>query len=60
MDPKTSNQICPTIITVARSSLDDYCPTDQVDMIQALVEDALKECFGDKKELKFFHGYLND
>ena len=60
LDPKTSNKICPTIITIARSSLDDYCPPDQVDMIQALVEDALNECFSDKKELKFFYGYLND
>ena len=60
MDPRTSNQICPTIITVARSSLDDYCPPDQVDMIQCLVEDALKECFGNKKELKFKRGYLDE
>ena len=60
MDPTTSNQICPTIITIARSSLDDYCPPEQVDMIQALVEDALTECFGDKKELKFIRGYLDE
>ena len=59
MDPKTSNQICPTIVTIARSSLDDYCPPDQVDMIQCLVEDVLKECFGNSRELKYIRGYLD-
>ena len=29
-------------------------------MIQSLVEDALMECFGNKKELKFIRGYLDE
>ena len=59
MDQKTSNQIHPTVITIARSSLDDYCPPDQVDMIQSLTEEVLKACFGDKKELNFIYGYMD-
>ena len=59
MDQKTSNQIHPTVITIARSSLDDYCPPDQVDMIQSLMEDVLRSCFGDKKELNFIYGYMD-
>lgn len=59
MDPRTSNVLYPTIVTVARSSLDDYCPSDQVDMIQCLVEDALKECFDTNLRIKFHRGYLN-
>ncbi len=33
-------------VTIARSSLDDYCPVDQVDFIQNEVLDRLKKHFG--------------
>lgn len=35
----------PTIITISRSSQDDYCPQEQVDAIQAAVLDELKSRF---------------
>lgn len=38
----------PSIITIARSSDDDYCPNDQVDFIQKLVVDAIQEVYVDK------------
>lgn len=34
----------PTVITVSRSSEDDYTPADQVEQIQELVLAALKKC----------------
>ena len=46
------------MITIARSSLNDYCTPDQVDMIQSLMEDVIKACFGDKKELN--HDHVNN
>ena len=39
----------PNVITTGRSSLNDYFPPEQVDMIQSLMEDVLKAYFGDKK-----------
>lgn len=38
----------PTIVTISRSAEDDYCPTDQVDMIQAKVLHALQDLYGDR------------
>lgn len=38
----------PTIVTISRSSEDDYCPIDQVDMIQAKVLLALQDLYGDR------------
>lgn len=38
----------PTIITISRSSNDDYCPLDQVEAIQEKVLNALKEIYDDK------------
>ncbi|KAK8720683.1 hypothetical protein OTU49_013163 [Cherax quadricarinatus] len=35
----------PVMITMARSSLDDYCPPDQVDMVQECVCNFLKEIY---------------
>lgn len=35
----------PTIVTIARSAEDEYCPVDQVDAIQELVLTALREVF---------------
>ena len=49
----------PNVITIGRSSLDDHCRPDKVDMIQSLMEDVLKACFGDKKELNFIYGYMD-
>lgn len=40
--------IPPTIITISRSSYDDYCPEHQVEDIQERVLDALKEIYGEK------------
>ncbi|XP_072267942.1 UPF0489 protein C5orf22 homolog isoform X2 [Pyxicephalus adspersus] len=36
----------PTLVTLARSSLDDYCPSDQVDFIQEKVLDVLRLLYG--------------
>ncbi|XP_056376950.1 UPF0489 protein C5orf22 homolog [Hyla sarda] len=36
----------PTLVTLARSSLDDYCPSEQVDYIQEKVLDVLRSLFG--------------
>ncbi|XP_029446360.1 UPF0489 protein C5orf22 homolog isoform X2 [Rhinatrema bivittatum] len=36
----------PVLVTVARSSLDDYCPSEQVDLIQKKVLDVLKSLYG--------------
>lgn len=40
--------IPPTVITISRSSYDDYCPEHQVEDIQEKVLDALKETYGSK------------
>ncbi|XP_074642428.1 UPF0489 protein C5orf22 homolog [Tubulanus polymorphus] len=37
----------PTIVTIARSSSDEYCPLDQVDQIQSLVFDLLTKHYGE-------------
>nr|XP_012593885.1 UPF0489 protein C5orf22 homolog isoform X2 [Microcebus murinus] len=36
----------PTVVTIARSSLDDYCPSEQVDTIQEKVFDVLRSLYG--------------
>ncbi|XP_055964937.1 UPF0489 protein C5orf22 homolog [Sorex fumeus] len=36
----------PTLVTIARSSLDDYCPCEQVDAIQEKVLSALRSLYG--------------
>ncbi|KAM8967492.1 UPF0489 protein C5orf22 homolog [Pelodytes ibericus] len=36
----------PTFVTLARSSLDDYCPSEQVDFIQEKVLDVLRSLYG--------------
>ncbi|XP_019592801.2 UPF0489 protein C5orf22 homolog isoform X2 [Rhinolophus sinicus] len=36
----------PTLVTIARSSLDDYCPSEQVDTIQEKVLDVLRSLYG--------------
>ncbi|XP_069469713.1 UPF0489 protein C5orf22 homolog [Ambystoma mexicanum] len=36
----------PTLVTIARSSLDDYCPSEQVDVIQEKVLDVLRSLYG--------------
>ncbi|XP_029796905.1 UPF0489 protein C5orf22 homolog isoform X2 [Suricata suricatta] len=36
----------PTLVTVARSSLDDYCPSEQVDTIQEKVLNVLSSLYG--------------
>ena len=51
--------IPPTIVTVARSSLDDFCPENQVEMIQAQLTDLLKILVGEDK-LDIKNGYKGD
>ncbi|XP_044282473.1 UPF0489 protein C5orf22 homolog isoform X1 [Varanus komodoensis] len=36
----------PTLVTIARSSLDDYCPAEQVEFIQEEVLNVLRSAFG--------------
>lgn len=36
----------PTLVTIARSSLDDYCPSEQVDTIQEKVLSVLRSLYG--------------
>ncbi|XP_015283844.1 PREDICTED: UPF0489 protein C5orf22 homolog, partial [Gekko japonicus] len=36
----------PTLLTIARSSLDDYCPADQVELIQEKVLNSLRSIYG--------------
>ncbi|KAM9104495.1 UPF0489 protein C5orf22 homolog isoform 1-T1 [Megaptera novaeangliae] len=36
----------PTVVTIARSSLDDYCPSEQVDTIQEEVISVLRSLYG--------------
>ncbi|CAO1349286.1 unnamed protein product [Diamesa tonsa] len=50
----------PTVITIARSSLDDYTPVDQVDIIQNLVLEALRNAFKDKLTDNIALWYKND
>ncbi|CAK8673278.1 UPF0489 protein C5orf22-like [Clavelina lepadiformis] len=47
----------PKLITIARSSIDDYCPADQVDDIQHKTEANLCKLFNN---LEFFHHYNNE
>ncbi|KAM4728849.1 UPF0489 protein C5orf22 homolog isoform 1-T1 [Anableps anableps] len=37
----------PTLVTMSRSSLDEYCPAEQVDSVQSRVLDILEELYGD-------------
>lgn len=37
--------VSPSIVTIARSSLDEYCPPQQVDFIQELTLDSIKSCW---------------
>jgi hypothetical protein len=39
----------PAAITIARSSNDDYCPTDKVDYIQELVLSMLKSVYNEEQ-----------
>ncbi|XP_062986329.1 UPF0489 protein C5orf22 homolog isoform X2 [Elgaria multicarinata webbii] len=36
----------PTLVTIARSSLDDYCPAEQVELIQEKVLNVLRSTYG--------------
>uniref|UniRef100_A0A3B5M8Q8 Uncharacterized protein n=1 Tax=Xiphophorus couchianus TaxID=32473 RepID=A0A3B5M8Q8_9TELE len=37
----------PTLVTMSRSSLDEYCPAEQVDSVQSRVLDVLEALYGD-------------
>ena len=45
-----SKSVRPSCLTMARSSLDDYCPPDQVDFIQAEVLQKIKNYFNNLNE----------
>lgn len=50
----------PTVITISRSSEDDYCPSHQVDGIQSAALNALAEVFGERLTDKPILHYQND
>ena len=51
-----SLNLVPTIVTVSRSSLDEFCPENQVEMIQSQLIDLLQTLVGPDK-LDIRHGY---
>lgn len=50
----------PTVITISRSSEDDYCPAHQIERIQAAVLNALTEVFGERLAHKPILHYEDD
>ena len=42
-------RICPVIVTMARSSLDEFCPDNQVDFLQNQVLDLLESMIGHER-----------
>lgn len=61
----TAIGVGPAMVTVARSSLDDFCPPDQVEYIQEKLLDLLRSHEvvtagrGHRREIKEFLGYLD-
>lgn len=53
-------RIQPTIITISRSSLDEFCPPNQVEMIQSQLFELLKSLVGDESKLDIKCGYQNE
>lgn len=53
-------QIKPVIITISRSTVDDYCPAHQVEHIQNLVLNALKDVYGEEMSDKPILHYKNE
>lgn len=51
-----SLSVNPVMVTVCRSSLDEFCPTNQVEMIQSQLIELLQSLVGDDK-LDIRHGY---
>lgn len=51
--------ISPTIVTVSRSSLDDFCPQNQVEMIQSQIVEVLQSIVGGEDKLEVKNGYQN-
>jgi hypothetical protein len=52
-------QITPAIVTVSRSSLDEFCPENQVEMIQSQVVELLQNLVGGSDKLDIRLGYQN-
>ncbi|XP_031622581.1 UPF0489 protein C5orf22 homolog [Contarinia nasturtii] len=50
----------PSIITISRSSEDDYCPADKVDLIQQLVLDTIFYVYGEKVNNKPIFYYKDE
>ena len=51
--------ISPIIVTVSRSSLDDFCPQNQVEMIQSQIVEVLQSIVGGEDKLEVKNGYQN-
>lgn len=52
--------VLPTIITISRSSYDDYCPSDQVEWIQKLTLETIKKVFQNKVTDSPMFRYLDE
>lgn len=50
----------PCIITVSRSSDDDYCPAEQVEFIQKLVLQSIYDVYGDRVNPKPILHYADE
>lgn len=56
----TKFKLRPILVTISRSSDDDYCPKHQVERIQAAVLSVLKEVYGDEISDKPILHYKNE
>ncbi|MEQ2285281.1 hypothetical protein AMECASPLE_030182 [Ameca splendens] len=50
----------PTLVTMSRSSLDEYCPAEQVDLVQSRVLAVLEDLYGDLDVHKDYNNSSND
>ncbi|XP_047210505.1 UPF0489 protein C5orf22 homolog isoform X2 [Girardinichthys multiradiatus] len=50
----------PTLVTMSRSSLDEYCPAEQVDLVQSRVLAVLEDLYGDLDVHKDYNSSNND
>ena len=52
-----SLQVTPVIVTVSRSSLDEFCPANQVEFIQSQLVELLHSLVGGEDKLDIKNGY---
>ena len=50
----------PVLVTISRSSEDDYCPAEQVELVQKRVLQTLEEVYGDKLTTKPIRRYKDE